>query len=498
MDAAVRSACAPSGSGDTWSSVEWKAVGRQVYRLQVRIAKAVREKRFNKAKALQWILAHSFTAKLWAVRRVTSNPGRNTPGVDGVLWRTDKQKYEAVRSLRRRGYRPQPLRRTYIPKSNNQRRPLGIPTMGDRAMQALYLLGLEPVAETLADPNSYGFRPKRSSADAIGQCFITLAKRRSPRWVLDADIKACFDRLSHDWLLAHIPMDKHLLRLWLQAGVIDKQIFYDTEQGTPQGGIISPTLANMALNGLEQAVARAVPRRGANVNMVRYADDFVITGASKEVLEDKVLPVVRAFLAERGLTLSAEKTAIVHIDQGFEFLGFHLRKYRGKLLIKRSDAAVRAFIREIRQWVKAHVAMPTVPFLCQLNRRLKGWGYHARHVVAKKTFIFVDEAVDHALEWWLRKRHPRKTRSWRRKRYYRRQGNRRWVFSGAERRCDGRVRVVDLFRLGHIPIRRHVKVWGVATPYDSVYRVYFQRRWHHQRNARRSDRAHYGRRGILW
>ena len=373
MDATERSACAPSGSGETWSSVEWKAMGRRVYRLQVRIAKAVREKRFNKAKALQWILVHSFAAKLWSVRRVTSNRGRNTPGVDGVLWRTDKQKYEAARSLRRRGYQPQPLRRTYIPKSNNQRRPLGIPTLGDRAMQALYLLGLEPVSETLADPNSYGFRPKRSGADAMGQCFIVLAKRRSPVWVLDADIKACFDRLSHDWLLEHIPMDKRMLRSWLQAGVIDEQVFYETEQGTPQGGIISPAIANMALDGLEAAVAAAVPRRGANVNMVRYADDFVITGASKEVLEDKVVPAVGSFLAERGLILSEEKTAIVHIDQGFEFLGFHLRKYRGKLLIKRSPKAVRTFIGETRQWIKAHVAMPVVPFLRQLNRRLKGW-----------------------------------------------------------------------------------------------------------------------------
>ena len=188
----------------------------------MRIAKAVKENRYGRARALQWVLTHSFAAKALAVRRVTSNRGKNTPGVDGVVWRTPRQKMLATRSLQRRGYRAQPLRRIYIPKSRGGRRPLGIPTMKDRAMQALYLLALNPVAETQADPNSYGFRLGRSTADALGQCFITLAKSYSAEWVLEGDIESCFDRISHDWLLEHVLIDRSILRSWLASGYFEE------------------------------------------------------------------------------------------------------------------------------------------------------------------------------------------------------------------------------------------------------------------------------------
>jgi len=210
------------------------------------------EGRFGKVKALQRLLTHSYAAKQLAVRRVVTNDGRHTPGIDGVRWRTPGQRQQAVVSLRRHGYRPRPLRRVSIPKSNGKQRPLGIPTMHDRAMQALHSLALEPVMEMLADPNSYGFRSRRSLHDAIGQCFVVLAKKHSPRWILDADIKACFDRISHDWLLAHVPMDKAILKAWLRAGYIEDNAFHATEEGTPQGGIISPLLANLALDGWRQ------------------------------------------------------------------------------------------------------------------------------------------------------------------------------------------------------------------------------------------------------
>jgi RNA-directed DNA polymerase len=223
-------------------------------------------------KALQWLLTHSSAAKLLAVRRVVSNPGRNTAGVDGIVWKTAEQKLRAARSLRRRGYHPQPSRRIYIPKKNGKRRPLGIPTTSDRAMEALHLLALEPVAETLADPNSYGFRPKRSAADAIGQCFTVLAPKQAAQWIFEGDIRACFDRISHSWLDDHIPMDKPILRKWLAAGYIEEGVVYPTEAGTPQGGIASPALANMALDGLEEIARRAAPRN-QKVHVVRYADD---------------------------------------------------------------------------------------------------------------------------------------------------------------------------------------------------------------------------------
>jgi RNA-directed DNA polymerase len=213
--------------------------------------------------------------------------------------------------------------------------------MNDRAMQALYLLSLEPVAETKADLNSYGFRPQRSTADAIEQCFKALSCKRMAEWILEGDIKACFDRISHEWLLANIPTEKAILKKWLKAGFMEQGVLHSTDEGTPQGGIISPVLANMALDGLEKRLItqfhKTLSATSQNkVNFVRYADDFIVTGSSKELLESEVLPLVQTFLQERGLELSLEKTHITHIKDGFDFLGQNVRKYDGVLLIKPS------------------------------------------------------------------------------------------------------------------------------------------------------------------
>ena len=274
---------ATPASGERWNQVNWQLAQTQVHRLQMRIAKAVQQEKWGKVKALQWLLTHSHHAKLLAVKRVSSNAGAKTSGIDKVRWQTPKQKYEAVKSLRRRGYKAQALRRIYIPKKNGKLRPLGIPTMRDRAMQALYLLALEPVAEIQADKNSYGFRPKRSAADASQQCFLSLCRKTSPQWILEGDIKACFDEISHSWLMENVLTDKTILQQWLKSGYMQRGVFYDTESGTPQGGIISPVLANIALDGLEEVVKQAI-RKGDKVNVIRYADDFVITaGAIKSV-----------------------------------------------------------------------------------------------------------------------------------------------------------------------------------------------------------------------
>jgi RNA-directed DNA polymerase len=238
-------ACAPPARNVDWCQINWSQCHVNVRRLQARIVKATQEGRWGKVKALQHLLTHSFSGKVLAVKRVTENKGKNTPGVDMETWKTPEAKSQAVLSLSRRGYKPEPLRRVYIPKSNGRMRPLGIPTMKDRAMQALHLLALYPIAEAKADPNSYGFRPERSTADAIDQCFNALAKARSAQWVLEGDIKGCFDNISHDWLTANIPMDKVILQKWLKAGFIDKKKLFPTEAGTPQGGIVSPTLANI-------------------------------------------------------------------------------------------------------------------------------------------------------------------------------------------------------------------------------------------------------------
>jgi len=291
------SAGASSASFD-WKTIDWDIVEQHVKRLQMRIAKAIREGRHGKAKSLQWLLSRSHYAKLLAVRKVARNKGRKTPGVDGVLWNSDKKKSKAVSEIKRRGYTSQPLRRVYIPKKNGKKRPLGIPCMIDKAQQALHLLGLEPVSETLVDINAYGFRPKRSVADAIGQCFLALAKKSSPQWILEGDIKSCFDEIGHQWLLENIPMDSIILEKWLSSGYIEKGMFYHTDSGTPQGGVISPTLMLMTLRGLERTVKTVPPKRANKINCISYADDFIITCSSREVLENKIKPKVKAFLNE--------------------------------------------------------------------------------------------------------------------------------------------------------------------------------------------------------
>lgn len=313
---------APHEASD-WHQINWRQVERNVRRLQTRIAQATQQGKWNRVKALQHLLTHSLSGKALAVRRVTENTGKRTAGVDGLTWNTPEQKASAIRTMRQREYHPQPLRRVYIPKSNGKQRPLGIPTMRDRAMQALYLLALAPIAEVTADPNSYGFRTARSTADAIEACFIALCRNNRAQWILEGDIRACFDQISHEWLEAHIPLDKAILRKWLKAGYLEDRRFHVTEEGTPQGGIISPVLANMALDGLERLLASHYSKtskagKKAKVNFVRYADDFIVTGSSQELLEQEVKPLVEQFMRERGLELSPEKTVITHIEQGFD------------------------------------------------------------------------------------------------------------------------------------------------------------------------------------
>jgi RNA-directed DNA polymerase len=327
--------------------------------------------RHNRAKALQWLLTHSFSGKALAVKRVTENKGKNTAGVDKITWQTPAAKINAIASLKRRGYSTLPLRRVLIPKKNGTKtRPLGIPVMKCRAMQALHLLALEPIAETTADLNSYGFRPERSTADAGAQCFNSLAKKASAEWVLEADIKGCFDNISHDWMIANIPTDKAVLKKWLKAGYAYQNELFPTEAGTPQGGIISPAAANMTLDGLEAMLLKKFPKAkqtGRKMNMVRYADDFIITGYSKEWLEQEVKPAVVEFLAERGLVLSPEKTKITNIADGFDFLGWNLRKYNGKLLIKPSKANVKGHLDKIREVIKANKTAKQANLIRLLN-----------------------------------------------------------------------------------------------------------------------------------
>lgn len=466
---------APSAKEDNWNTIQWNKVESEVKRLQMRIAKAVQEQRHNKARALQWMLTHSYSAKLLAVKRVTENRGSKTAGIDGKIWNTITKKMEAANVLKSNRCKSQPLRRIYIPKKNGKKRPLGIPTMMDRAHQALHHLALEPIAEMRADKNSYGFRPYRSCADAIEQCFIALARKCSPQWVLEGDIKACFDTISHSWLLENTPMDKRVLKKWLAVGFIHDNQWYPTEEGTPQGGIASPTLANITLDGLEQHI-KSLCNKKDKVNLIRYADDFIITGSSRELLEDKIKPIIKSFLAERGLVLSDEKTHITHIDKGFDFLGFNIRKYKGKLLIKPSKKSVKTFLDDIRTIIKTRKGATSVDMIKILNPKIRGWANYYRHVVSKDTFSYVDSHIFFAIWQWCRRKHPMKGQIWLRKKYFKTIDNRHWVFASSLTNGNGEMENYSLIKAVHTPIKRHIKIKAEATPYNSVYKAYFEER----------------------
>jgi RNA-directed DNA polymerase len=457
-----------------WKSLPWEKIRQKVRRLQMRIAKAIKEKHYGKARALQWILTHSHSAKLLAVQRVTTNKGHRTPGVDKKVWRTDRQKLAALPQLRRRGYKPLPLRRIYIKKKNGKLRPLSIPTILDRAFQALYMLALQPIAETCADKNSYGFREGRSCADAIKQCFIVLARRTAPLWVLEGDIKACFDQISQPWLLQNIPMDRRILSLWLKAGYMENNRLFPTTAGTPQGGIASPVLANLTLDGMEGAIRAAIDPRHDKVNFIRYADDFVATGTSKEILEQKVRPAVIQFLAERGLKLSEEKTVITHITEGFNFLGQNVRKYGQKLLIKPTRRNVRSVLEKAKERFHNGHGHTAEDLIRKLNPLLIGWANYHRHVVSKRLFARVDFHVHAMLRHWARREHPNKSAAWIRKRHF--SADPQGAFSLQVTDRQGKERVLKVYCAAHTPIERHIKVRGHANPYDPRYTKYFEQR----------------------
>jgi RNA-directed DNA polymerase len=352
--------------------------------------------------------------------------------------------------------------------------------MKDRAMQALYLLALAPIAETTGDRNSYGFRPGRSTADAIGQSFLVLSRKDSATWVLEGDIRGCFDNISHEWMLRQIPTDKEVLRKWLKAGFMENRTLFPTEAGTPQGGIISPTLANLTLDGLERLLKETFSgKRTSNlkVNLIRYADDFIITGTTKDMLENEVKPRVEQFMRDRGLQLSPEKTCVTSIEQGFDFLGQNLRKYGGKLLIQPSKKNTHTFLEKIRQLIRQSRGISQTNLIRQLNPVIRGWANYHRHVVAKRTFKKVEWDLWHSLWRWARHRHSGKGGRWIIQRYWRPLGNKKvFAVDTGERTPGGKPLWLKLVNPTEISIRRHVKIRGEANPFDPRWRAYIEDR----------------------
>lgn len=465
----------PRLSDRSWKNIPWRKVIECVRRLQIRIAKAWSKRLYGKVKDLQRLLSKSFYAKVLAVKRVTSNKGSKTPGVDKILWRSSKTKMKASEQLGKGLYIPLPLRRIHIAKKNGKKRPLGIPTMTDRAYQALHLMTLEPIAETTGDKNSYGFRPCRGTADAIAQCFIVLAKKVSPQYILEGDIKACFDEISHEWMQEHIPMDKNILRKMLKAGFIEKGCFHETEAGTTQGGIASPTIANMVLDGIETHLKQQFRGKikSRNVHVIRYADDFIVTANSKEFLDNEIKPSLAAFFNARGLRLSEEKTIITHIQDGFNFLGQTIRKFKDKLIIKPGDKSIRSILEKARDICKKQKQANTSEIIAQLNPIIRGWANYHRHVVSSATFNKVDNEIHKILWRWAKRRHPNKNLRWIKNKYFKTYQGRNWTFSSDSKEDAHPQR---LFRASQVKIKRHIKIKQDANPFDPNWETYFERR----------------------
>jgi RNA-directed DNA polymerase len=421
-----------------WSGIDWAAAEAAVRRLQDRIYRAAAAGNGRRVKNLQKLLVRSTSAKRLAVRRMTQqNAGRNTPGVDGVVCRTPESRTRLAAGLSLRDCRPRPVRRVRIPKSDGRTRPLGIPTIRDRALQMLVKMALEPEWETRFETNSYGFRPGRCTMDAIVALHLTLAPAGASEWLLDADISGCFDNLGHQPLLARLPAFTTTIRRWLKAGTVELGTWKPTTAGAPQGAPLSPLLANVALDGMERLFGaedergrhvRPGLRRGSNhgISLIRYADDLVVTAPTREVLETYVGPKLSAFLGERGLRLSEAKTRIVHIDEGFDFLGFCIRRDRRRgsdlrfIYTYPSKRSVERMKRKVKGISVQGTKQSFDELLRQMARALRGWAMYFRHGASKATFSYLGSYQWHRLLGWLKRKH--RTRGWRwlRRRYSKR------------------------------------------------------------------------------
>ena len=464
---------------EQWFNINWSQSSRAVRSLQNRIVKSVRNGAWRKAKRLCYLLIKSFAARALAVKRVTENKGKKTAGIDGIVWITPSQKMQATETISNwQGYQPKALKRLHIPKKDkSQTRPLSIPTMEDRARQAVYMLALQPIAETLGDKNSYGFRRKRRCADAINQLFLTLRLKGSSQWILEGDIKGFFDNIDFEWLMDNIPMNKIVLNAWLKSGFIEEGKVFSTTSGVPQGGIISPVIGNMVLDGLE-AVVCAYPRykRKHGINFIRYADDFIVTAKSKHVLENDIIPKINDFLKPRGIQLSEQKTKVTHISNGFDFLGHTIRKYQhqdkllGKIQITPSKQSVQSIKEKIKSICQSSGQLTQTQLIGRLNPVLRGWANYHRHHISGKSFSEIDSFVWFRLMRWAKRRHPEKSGAWIAKRYFTSTSSSVWNF----RDCASGKSLIQMTY--DIQTFRHIKIMGDANPFDVEWNEYFHNR----------------------